>query len=130
MTEIKIRCAELADYEAIHKVWTSPIVMRETLGIPYVSVDATRKQLENLPPIEQLLVAEVDGQVVGILGLHVRRNRMSHMAGLGMGILTARLLRFPSQNDGGGMDSRVKHENDGGVWEGGMPWMLRRREVV
>ena len=86
MTEIKIRSAELADYEAIHKVWTSPIVMRETLGIPYVSLDATRKQLENLPPIEQLLVAEVDGQVVGILGLHVRRNRMSHMAGLGIGV--------------------------------------------
>ena len=86
MTEIKIRSADLADFEAIHKVWTSPIAMRETLGLPYVSLDETRKRLENLPQGEQLLVAEVDGQVVGILGLHVKRNRMSHVAGLGMGV--------------------------------------------
>ena len=86
MTEIKVRSAELADFEAIHKVWTSPIVMRETLGLPYVSLDETRRQLENLPQSEQLLVAEVDGEVVGVLVLHLRRNRMSHVAGLGMGV--------------------------------------------
>ncbi len=86
MTEIKIRSAELADFEAIHKVWTSPIAMRETLGLPYVSLDEARRQLENLPQSEKLLVAEVDGLVVGILGLHLRRNRMSHVAGLGMGV--------------------------------------------
>ncbi len=83
---IIIRQAELTDAEALWRCYTSPNVVRNTLQLPYRSLESVREQLQQKPEDGNFhLVAEVEGQVVGSLGLHVnRRPRLSHVAGFGM----------------------------------------------
>jgi putative acetyltransferase len=84
-----IRQAELTDATALWHCYTAPNVVRNTLQLPYRSLESVREQLQKKPKDGHYhLVAEGDGQVVGALGLHVnRRPRLSHVAGLGMMVL-------------------------------------------
>jgi len=52
--------------------------------VPDKSRDAIRERTENQPPDMHGLVAVVDEQVVGLLGLHVGTGRRAHVASLGM----------------------------------------------
>lgn len=83
---IIIRQAELTDAEALWKCYTSPQVVYHTLQLPYRSLESVREQLQTKPEDGNFhLVAEVEGQVVGSIGLHVnRRPRLSHIASFGM----------------------------------------------
>jgi putative acetyltransferase len=83
---IIIRQAELTDAEALWRCYTSPQVVYHTLQLPYRSLESVREQLQTKPEDSNFhLVAEVEGQVVGSIGLHVnRRPRISHIAGFGM----------------------------------------------
>jgi L-phenylalanine/L-methionine N-acetyltransferase len=86
---IIIRQAEPTDAEALWRCYTAPNVVYNTLQLPYRSLESVREQLQAKPEDGHFhLVAEVEGQVVGSIGLQVnRRPRISHLAGFGMMVL-------------------------------------------
>ncbi len=83
---ITIRRAEPGDYEALQRVLSGPRAIWGTLQIPYPSVEMWRKRLAEPPEGFFSLVACVDGEVVGQIGLHTNPNRprRHHVAELGM----------------------------------------------
>jgi putative acetyltransferase len=83
---IVIRRAELADAEAIHSTFTGPKVIAGTLQVPYPSVEMWRKRLTDLSPLDFLLVATIDSDLVGNLGLHEagKSPRRRHVGSIGM----------------------------------------------
>src|SRR5258708_5196538 len=87
MTEILIRRAELADADALVRIYSSPRVVWGTLQIPYASAQLWRKRLE-FNDEHFLYVAVVDNEVVGQIGVHTNplRPRRKHVASLGMGV--------------------------------------------
>ena len=81
-----IRAVNSDDYRDIYEMSTCPGVIRETLQLPYVSLDKRRDWLNNMSPDEYMLVAEVDGSVVGSIGIRRGKDRLAHVAGLGMSV--------------------------------------------
>ena len=87
MPNIRVRAAEPADITAIHEIFTCPKVIAGTLQPPYPSIEQTRDRFTRFSAGSILLVAELDGRVVGILGLHPEENsRRRHAATLGMAV--------------------------------------------
>ena len=83
--EITIRIAEPGDAEAIWKCYTSPRVVRETLQLPYRSLESVRDYLTKRGEGDHILVAVVDAEVVGVIGLHTSsKPRVNHRAEIGM----------------------------------------------
>jgi putative acetyltransferase len=66
MATIQIRAAEPRDVEAIAEIWSCPGVIARTLQLPFRSIEERRERLAQRSPDAHLLVAEFDGQVVGI----------------------------------------------------------------
>ena len=84
---VLIRHAEPIDIESIKAIYDQPAVFSNTLQLPYQPV-ASWQRLYNAGASFYNLVAEVEGQVVGQLGLQVCQNpRRRHVAELGMGVL-------------------------------------------
>lgn len=81
---VLVRGTEAEDWEDLAVLYTDPTVIRNTLQIPYQSRDAIRDRLENPPPDFHSLVAVLDGQVIGLLGLALHSGRQAHVASLGM----------------------------------------------
>src|SRR5690606_38665405 len=74
-----------SDAEAITEIFNCPGVVAGTLQLPYRTVEERREWLAQRSPGVTSLVAEVDGRVVGVIGLHRERaERRSHVADLGM----------------------------------------------
>ena len=88
MADIRIRMARPADAEALADIMTQPNVIWGTLQLPHATPESWRKRLEgNDPSYNYVLVAEVDGRVVGNAGLHrSRRPRNLHVADFGIAI--------------------------------------------
>ncbi len=84
--EIMIRRAEPSDYEAAYRILSGPRAVWGTLQLPYPSLETWRKRLAEPPEGLYLLVACVEGEVVGQLSLHTNpaNPRRKHMAELGM----------------------------------------------
>ena len=83
--EITIRKAEPSDAEAILKCSTAPLAARNTLQMPYRSLESVREQLTKSGEGDNVLVAVVDGEVVGVIGLHTSsRPRVNHKGEVGM----------------------------------------------
>ena len=83
--EITIRTADPSDAEAMLKCYTAPLAARNTLQIPYRSLESVREQLTKSGEGDHLLVAEIEGEVVGVIGLHPSsRPRVNHKAEVGM----------------------------------------------
>jgi len=83
--DIAIRKAEPSDAEAIWKCYTSPMVVRNTLQLPYRSLESVRELLTKSGEGQYTLVAVVDGEVVGVIGLHTSsRPRVNHRGEIGM----------------------------------------------
>jgi len=83
--EITIRTADPSDAEAILKCYTAPLAARNTLQIRYRSLESVREQLTKSGEGDHLLVAEIEGEVVGVIGLHTSsRPRVNHKAEVGM----------------------------------------------
>lgn len=87
MTDIRIRATEPADFEAISEIMNCPGVIGNTLQTPYQSVEWRRERYANLRPGTRSLVAEIDGRVVGNLGLTPEApDRRKHVASIGMAV--------------------------------------------
>jgi putative acetyltransferase len=87
-SHIVVRRAELADAEALHATFQGPKAIAGTLQIPYPSVDMWRKRLADFPPDDYMLVAAVEGKVVGNLGLHFasKSPRRRHAGAIGLAV--------------------------------------------
>jgi putative acetyltransferase len=85
---IVIRRAELRDAEAVHAIFAGPKVIAGTLQLPYPSVELWRKRLTEMSPFDYSLVATIDGDVVGNLGLHAagKTPRRRHVGSIGMSV--------------------------------------------
>ena len=87
MPPIQVRAREPRDVEALAAIFACPGVIAGTLQLPYRSLELRRERLARQDPLVHGLVAELDGQVVGSLTLHVEANlRRRHTGGLGMGV--------------------------------------------
>jgi putative acetyltransferase len=85
---IVIRRAEPGDYEAIRAVYSGPSAIRGTLQLPYPSAEQWRKRLAEPPEGMFALVACVEDEVIGQIGLHTfpHSPRRRHVGQLGMGV--------------------------------------------
>ncbi len=85
---ITIRRAEPSDYEAVHKIFSGPKAVRGTLQIPFPSAEMWRKRLAEPPEGLYFLVACVDNEVIGQIGLHTfpSRPRRRHVGEIGMAV--------------------------------------------
>ncbi|HYF94174.1 MAG TPA: GNAT family N-acetyltransferase [Symbiobacteriaceae bacterium] len=86
MADIKIRACCPDDAADVTEIATQPNVVWGTLQLPAQSVSDWRQRLQsNDPATRYQLVAEIDGKVVGLAGLHwSNRMRTRHVADLGM----------------------------------------------
>ncbi len=88
MEGVTIRHAEVADAEAFHRIMTAPRVVAGTLQLPYQSVERKKTKLAELPEGEYMLVAIVDGEVIGNLDLITKPGnpRTRHVGHIGMAV--------------------------------------------
>ena len=86
--EVKIRHAEVEDYEDIQALYSMEKAIEGTLQIPFPSKQLWKRRLSEKPDNLTVLVADLDNQVVGSIGLHIRDNsaRRRHSAGFGMAV--------------------------------------------
>jgi L-phenylalanine/L-methionine N-acetyltransferase len=85
---IVIRRAETRDAEAIAATFCAPLAMAGTLQSPFPSTSSWTKRIGEIPAGDYLLVAELDGRVVGNLGLHAasKSPRRRHVGSVGMAV--------------------------------------------
>lgn len=84
---IFIRRAELADAAQIQRVYASTNTFSGTLQLPHPTVEMWHERLKQREVDDSLLVALVDGVVVGTGGLHLEQKlRRRHAASIGMGV--------------------------------------------
>ncbi|MGS0894888.1 GNAT family N-acetyltransferase [Burkholderia stagnalis] len=85
MIDITIRHSETHDVDAIRQIAAQPAVYTNTLQLPFPSFEKWRQRLDHIREQGVSLVAELDGAVVGHLGVHPEPNpRRRHVASLGM----------------------------------------------
>ncbi len=85
---IIVRHAEVSDAEAIQRIHAQPKVVWGTLQLPFPSVELWRNRIASPPEGSHNLVACVDTEVVGQLGLWIYPGlpRRRHVGGLGMAV--------------------------------------------
>lgn len=87
MTSIHVRAAEPSDAEAIHAIISCRQVIAQTIQIPYQSQQKIREHFIDNSAADHRLVAELDGSVIGVLGLVVqKRPRLRHSGAFGMSV--------------------------------------------
>jgi putative acetyltransferase len=86
MSDVKIRAARASDYQDMYEVLNCPGVVRNTMQLPHVSLDHRKRWMEGLSENDYMLVAEVNGRVVGNIDITRHRNRASHSGHLGMAV--------------------------------------------
>jgi L-phenylalanine/L-methionine N-acetyltransferase len=91
MAQVIIRHAEPDDYQALHRIFSGPKAIAGTMQLPLPSAEAWRKRLVESPEGLFSLVACVDDEVVGSLGLETSptrsvRWRMRHVGSIGMAV--------------------------------------------
>lgn len=85
MSEITIRLAEPRDADAFHGIYNQRPVAAGTAQVLHTS-NAERRSWPPSSSHFRLLVAELDGQVVGSAGLEIFQGRRSHVGTIGMGV--------------------------------------------
>ncbi len=86
--DITVRHAEPEDHEALYRIFSGPRAVAGTLQLPFPTREGWRERLSERPEGSYSLVACVDGEVVGNLGLHTSptRWRMRHVGSIGMAV--------------------------------------------
>jgi putative acetyltransferase len=78
---------EASDMQALHEIFTCPGVAANTLQLPWRPMDFTREQFGQAPRDGYRFVAEIEGRVVGNLGLHLEpAARRRDVAWFGMSV--------------------------------------------
>ncbi|MCV2885910.1 GNAT family N-acetyltransferase [Aestuariibacter sp. AA17] len=86
--EISIRHSTKHDAETLMALYAEPQNYANTLQLPFPNLQKWESFAENASPNFYSLVAEVDGQVVGQIGLDVFTSpRRKHVGNIGMGVL-------------------------------------------
>lgn len=84
---ILIRAREPCDAQAVAAIMNCPGVVAGTLRLPYSSIAEQAERMGQRRDNHYGLVAEIDGRVVGSLGLTLETSiRRRHCAGLGMAV--------------------------------------------
>ena len=86
MGEAIVRRAEPGDAEALCRVFAGTRAVSGTLQLPYPSVEAWRRRLSEPSESVHSLVAVVEGEVVGGLGLTVSDTPRRHVGESGMAV--------------------------------------------
>jgi putative acetyltransferase len=87
LRDLIVRRCGPEDYEAVHRVYTSPNAMAGTIGVPYSSAQEVRKELAREREGSFPLVACVGEEVVGQLTLSVYMNpRTRHSGHFGIAV--------------------------------------------
>ena len=82
---IEIRRAELADSKALCAIHAQPNALAGTLQLPFPSEEAWKARLTTFGDRDVARGAGVEGEIVGMLSLHVSpRLRRAHVGDLGM----------------------------------------------
>ncbi|MFZ0547059.1 MAG: GNAT family N-acetyltransferase [Candidatus Promineifilaceae bacterium] len=85
LKKLKIRALHPDDVDDLYRLWGYPQVGRTTMQLPSQEWWRSKERVENRPSGFHRLVADLDSQVVGMIGLGVSQNpRMAHTAHLGM----------------------------------------------
>jgi L-phenylalanine/L-methionine N-acetyltransferase len=86
--DITIRPLEPDDFKALHRIFSDPGVVAGTLQMPFPSAEMWRERLSEPPGGLYSLVACVEREVVGSLGLETfpARWRMRHVGSIGMAV--------------------------------------------
>ncbi len=83
--DITVRAFEPSDYPALAEIHKQPRVIAGTLGFPMRALTDAEQRFHN-DANNRMLVAEIDGRVVGDAGLHLNRGRRMHAGGIGMAV--------------------------------------------
>ena len=83
-SEVEIRPIRSEDADAVHALRLLPSVIDGTMAIPSARIEETHRRLASLGPDDHTFVAVVDGQIVGMAGLHVAPGKRRHTGSLGM----------------------------------------------
>lgn len=84
--DVTVRATEPSDGQAIHEIMICPRVAANTLQLPWRPAELHRRWAEAQPDVYSF-VAEVDGRVLGNLGLHVVQSpRRRDVASMGMSV--------------------------------------------
>lgn len=83
---VLIRAAEPGDIEGLTALMNLPGYRHGTLRLPFESVDAARRRVFTGSPDITALVADLDGRIVGNIGLWRQSGRRSHVGMIGMGV--------------------------------------------
>jgi putative acetyltransferase len=87
MDNVKIRAVKVEDAFDIAAVFSEPSVFSGTMQSPYPTEKQWQERIARLPSQDIMLVAEVEGSVVGHAGLHRQSgDGRSHAAILGMAV--------------------------------------------
>lgn len=81
-----IRAVEAADAEGLTRLRNMPGFRFGTLRTPFQRLETTRKWLETLGPESTVIVATINGEIVGNAGLLRHTGRRGHSAAIIMGI--------------------------------------------
>lgn len=86
--KIDIRHAEPEDYKAIQQIHAQPRAIWGTLQLPFPSAELWKKRLTEKPDSLYSLVACVENEIVGSLGLWLDSHspRRRHVGGIGMAV--------------------------------------------
>jgi len=83
---LSIRAIRPSDTEALTALVNLPGFRAGTLRPPYQSIEETRRHVENSNPDAMRLVAIIDEQIVGDIGMTRYHGRRNHVASIGMGV--------------------------------------------
>jgi putative acetyltransferase len=82
--DIIIRPVRPEDAEGVYALRLLPTVLDGTLAMPSARIEETQQRLQGLGSDTHSFVAVLDGEIVGMAGLHVGSGRRRHTASLGM----------------------------------------------
>ena len=82
--ELAIRPITLDDADGVYRLRRQPSVLANTLSIPSIRPEAVRRRLEGYGPDDHVFVAVLDGEVVGMAGLHVGTGKLRLGGSIGM----------------------------------------------
>ena len=82
--DVEIRPIRPDDAEAVHVLRQLPSVIDGTMSIPSIRIEDVQRRLGSLGSDDHVFVAVLDGQIVGMAGLHVASGKRRHTGSVGM----------------------------------------------